>query len=100
MRIAELSDEEVRKIVDSRDSGEDPTLTYEDYSLEVAKLNQIIDTLNKLCMVVKSIAGAKGKDLEWKPTPRPQSAYERMLEEKIYEFERQENMDLMRDIGF
>lgn len=100
-RLSEISSEDIDKILEQRaEKSDDRHLTTEGHTLEIEKLNQIIDTINELIIVVSSMAGAKGEALKWKPTKRPETEFSRMLKDLIYKREQEDKNELLAELGF
>lgn len=102
MRVDALSEEEIAAISDSRAETDDKPkdLPQAGYSLEIEKLNQVIDSLNELKNIVKLVSGNKVPKKAWRPTQRPKSAYDRLLDKRVWEYEKAYQEQAMSDFGF
>lgn len=69
--------------------------------MEVEKLTQLIDKIEVLTFIVKYLLSTKGPGGD-KPTllGRPESAFEKLLEEKINDVSREDNNELRDMLGF
>lgn len=101
MRIAGYSEEELRKILNARAEGQkDIELNPEDYDIVVEKLNQVIDSVNSLALTVRAGFGGKVSDSDFKPVKRPKTPFEKFLDDRLMQIDKQDNDELASDFGF
>lgn len=100
-RLEGYSEEELREILKARSEGNSEVeLNPEDYDISIEKLNQVIDAVNGLGLIVRGGLGGKVSQSDFKPTKRPKSIFEIMLENKLLELDKQDMEDLASDFGF
>ena len=102
MRVANVTDEDIQRILDARSSQSQQIngVPVVGYTLEIEKLNQIIDALNINTFTIRSIFGGKKNNDQFKEVPRPKSAYDKLLEKRIHAYEKQEQENTMKQFGF
>ena len=102
MRVSGITDEDVRKMLDARASGAQQAdgVPIVGYTLEIEKLNQMIDAININTFTIRSIFGGKKNKDQFKEVPRPKTAYDKLLEQRIHAYEKQEQENTMREFGF
>lgn len=100
-RLEGYSEDELREILKARAEGDSEVeLNPEDYDISIEKLNQIIDSINGLGLIVRGGLGGKVSKSDFKPTKRPKSVFEIMLDNKLLELDKQDMEDLASDFGF
>lgn len=101
-QAAGLSEEDIAAISDARANGgsKDGDISPQGYSLEIEKLNQIIDSINLLRFVVRGSLGAKTTPSDFKTTERPKTAFEREVDKRVLAYEKQYQKQSMADFGF
>lgn len=91
--------EELDRILEARASKRPQTqIPLEGYTLEIEMLNKVVDSVNMLTTTVMQALG--NKNASFPPQPRPTTAFEKALEVRIKERERQELDDLEAAFGF
>lgn len=102
-QVAGLSQEQIDEILSAKadQDDKDPDIPLEEYTIQIEKLNQIIDKIGILNFTVRSALSSKGSQgIEFKPAPRPKTAIQKELDKRIYEAEREEARSLQRELGF
>lgn len=86
---------------DSDAPGERPTPPLEGYTLEVEKLNQVIDQLHLLrATITAMVSKSKNKNQKISLEPRPKTEAEKILEERKHQAGLDESKDLLAMAGF
>lgn len=100
-QVAGLTEEQIDEIIRSKeDRDAEVKIPLEGYTMEVEKLNQLIDEVGLLRhAVISAVSSGKAKH-EFKPAPRPKSAVQEAIEEATYNRERQSAHSLMGNLGF
>jgi hypothetical protein len=107
-RLSALSEEELRRIYESRKpsvtntSAEDEkkrSISAEGFSLDAELLAQVNDNLTLLRKTVIALVDSKAR-MDFEPTPRPQTMFEKLLEERLEQFEEEEKRSIERELGF
>src|SRR5699024_3461672 len=77
-QAANISEEEIAKISEARSNpgGSSGNVTIQGYSLEIEKLNQILDSINLLRVTIRSALGGKDSGSDFKMAERPKTALE------------------------
>lgn len=101
-RANALTKEDIAEIADSRANPDKNKVEIEPvgYDLKMEKMNQILDALNVLQLTVRQIAGGKVKKSDFKPSPRPKTAYQRAVDKLVLDYEKEYQEEAMSDFGF
>lgn len=102
LQLQGIGDEELQRIVDARaeHSASDIELSPENYDITVEKLNQVIDAINGLRNIVKVGLGGKLRDSESQPVKRPKTKFERHLDRRLLQFEKEDIESMASEFGF
>lgn len=96
-QVESLTDDQVREALgEDRDEDEEPDLTPEGHTIEVEKLNQIID---KISILTLSMSMSKQKQ-KFHPAPRPKTEVTRLLEERMEHIDAQDRNEFSKELGF
>lgn len=97
-----LSEEEIARIYESRKNpgSAQGSITLRGYSLEIEKLNQILDSLNLLRVTIRSALGSKNAGSEFKPAERPKTALEKKIDALVEAYEKKDQASTMAEFGF
>lgn len=100
--MAAMSDDDVRRIMDREtEADEDKEIPQEGYTVEVEKLNQIIDSMNSVRYIILQALSSKGsKNEPPKPVTRPKTAFDKLLEKRKLDVESKDMQNLRADFGF
>lgn len=100
-RSEAVSEEEIASLYESR-AGKGPRqeLTPRGYTLEVEKLNQVLDAINVLQLVVRQLAGGKVKEADFKPAQRPKTEFDKRIDERVRAYEKKYQEGVMAEFGF
>lgn len=101
-QAAGLSEEDIAAISEARANGgsKGGDISPQGYSLEIEKLNQIIDSINLLRFVVRGSLGAKVTSSDFKTMERPKTAFEREVDKRVLAYEKKYQEQAMADFGF
>lgn len=104
-QISSLSDEEIAKISDLRANPEkikreDPTP--EGYTPIMEKMDQLIDRIG---IAENAIVGVfldkkSRQKLKFKPVPRPKTKYDQLVDDLVWQYERQDADSIKKLVGF
>lgn len=96
---AHVKPEDLLKEEDS--SGERPSPPLEGYTLEIEKMNQLIDQIHLLRATIQAIVSkSKGAKQKISLEPRPKSEAEKILEQRKHQAGIDESKDLLARAGF
>lgn len=97
-----FSEEEIARIYESRRNpgSAQGSITLRGYSLEIEKLNQILDSLNLLRVTIRSALGSKNASSEFKPAERPKTALEKKIDALVDTYEKKDQATTMAEFGF
>lgn len=100
-RSEAVSEEEIASLYESR-AGKGPRqeLTPRGYTLEVEKLNQVLDAINALQLVVRQLTSGKVKESDFKPAQRPKTEFDKRIDERIKAYEKKYQEGVMAEFGF
>lgn len=101
-QAAGLSEEDIAQISEARANGggKSGDISPQGYSLEIEKLNQIIDSINLLRFVVRGSLGAQVSPSDFKTMERPKTAFEREVDKRVLAYEKKYQEQAMADFGF
>lgn len=86
---------------DEETPGERPSPPLEGYTLEVEKLNQLIDQMHLLRATIQAIVSkSKGGNKKIALEPRPKTEAEKILEQRKHQAGIDESKDLLARAGF
>lgn len=97
-QVNAMSEDDIREIMDKRDKkdGESKNdLTTEGYTMEIEKLNQVIEEVRMLRL---SMSGSKKQT--FKPQDRPSTANEKYLKKRIESFREIDRNTFAGELGF
>lgn len=95
MEVSSLSDDDIRAIMEQREEGKPGRQTPEGYTLEIEKLNQVIDEIKIL-----RIAMSGSKKTKFVPAQRPETEAEALLNERIEILEEEDRNTFEKELGF
>lgn len=100
-RSEAVSEEEIASLYEAR-AGKGPRqeLTPRGYTLEVEKLNQVLDAINALQLVVRQLTSGKVKESDFKPAQRPKTEFDKRIDERIKAYEKKYQEGVMAEFGF
>lgn len=107
-RLDALSEDELRYIYESRkpsvihasaEAEKDQVISAEGFSLDSELLAQVNDNLTLLRKTVVALVDSKAT-MDFKPTPRPQPMFEKLLDKRLEQFEEEEKRSIERELGF
>lgn len=102
-QLSQIPKESIQKIVDERAEKKEkkPEIPLEGYDLKVEKLSQIIDKIEVLTFIVKYMLSSKGPQGDQpKILGRPETAFEKALEDEIWKHEKSDADELKKALGF
>lgn len=101
-QVANISEEEIARISEARSNpgGNAGNVTIQGYSLEIEKLNQILDSINLLRFTIRSALSSKSSQSEFKMTERPKTALEKEIDKRVTAYEKRYQAEAMADFGF
>lgn len=95
LEISSLSDNDIREIMEQREEGKPGRQTPEGYTLEIEKLNQLIDEIKIL-----RIAMSGSKKTKFVPAQRPETEAEALLNKRIEILEEEDRNTFEKELGF
>ena len=101
-QVANISEEEIARISEARSNpgGNAGNVTIRGYSLEIEKLNQILDSINLLRFTIRSALSSKSSQSEFKMAERPKTALEKEIDKRVTAYEKRYQAEAMADFGF
>lgn len=101
-QAANISEEEIARISEARSNpgGSSGNVTIQGYSLEIEKLNQILDSINLLRVTIRSALGGKDSGSDFKMAERPKTALEMEIDKLVKAYEKKYQAEAMADFGF
>lgn len=101
-QVANISEEEIARISEARSNpgGGGGNVTIQGYSLEIEKLNQILDSINLLRTTIRSALGGKNAASDFKMAERPKTALEMEIDKRVIAYEKKYQAEAMADFGF
>lgn len=101
-QVAHISEEEIERISESRANpgSQRGNLSLKGYSLEIEKMNQIIDAVNILRVTIKTALGGKTSNSDFQMAERPKTAFEKEIDKRVMAYEKRFQKEAMSDFGF
>lgn len=93
-----LSEETLAEI--SERKPEDVELPIEGYTRVNAQMDDLKDSIESLRLTMVGLFSSKKKNMDQKPTKRPESALQKEIKRRVWEHERAESHDMLSDFGF
>lgn len=98
-QVASISNAELDKLLEADADPTERHPTHEGYGLTEAKLDRLADKLELLRLTLIQVMGGKSKE-KFKPEKRPRSAFDKALDERKWQREKEVNEQEMRNFGF
>lgn len=95
MEVSSLSDDDIREIMEQREEGKPGRQTPEGYTMEIEKLNQVIDEIKLL-----RLSWSGDKKNKFTPAQRPETEAEALLSERIEILEEEDRNTFEKELGF
>lgn len=101
-QLANIPPSEIDKLLEKNDGdGKKPDIPLEGYTLEIAKLDEVINKISILTNQVKYLLADKNvQRVPPELNERPKSAFQKALDELAYAKDQAEGQDLFSDLGF
>src|SRR5699024_6761656 len=101
-QAAGISEEEIARSSEARSNprGNSENVTIQGYSLEIEKLNQILDSIILLRVTIRSALGSKNSSSDHKMAKRQKTALEIEIDKLVKAYEKKYQAEAMADFGF
>ena len=98
-QVNAMSDQDIDEILAMATEEDGYTPTPAGYTLEIAKIDKLIDKVELLRHTMIGVMGGKSKE-KFRPEPRPKSEFQKALDKRKWTREKELNDQEMKNFGF